>query len=500
MEKNTTSSSSSSQRNKKRRRKSSKDTNPPKADSNLKRRNINPKQSLDKMEDETLQFIDKMHQEVMQASLTTDTANINPAESSADKKEPSPHTDKMEKNMEPDIPRMGDKMLEMMNKVLNDITLMKQEIKEELNDIKEGLSFRDKQCQEALERSSVAIKETRELQEKVKLVESELQVEKKKRIKLEMELRSRNLIFYMIPEVKNNNNEPEKENCVATMTNLLVDTFNLEDINLDTAYRIGKAYRKTQGTIKSRPMMVKFVSKRDRERVWQKRSLLKGRKIIMKEDFPEEMEQNILQLTPILKAAREQDLQANLYKDNLYINGNRFTVENLDKLPTSLQPDALACKETEDHIFFCGKNSWLSNFNMDYRFMIGNISFSSIEQFYCFKKAQHFDDRMAAQKILNSNNPIEQKRTRIAGYNDSEWSKVSEPIMKEGLIMKYSQNESLMAKLRGTKNKMLCEANAHDKFWGIGKSIRDKNLMDVKSWGRNKLGKLLMEIRDELPL
>ena len=67
-----------------------------------------------------------------------------------------------------------------------------------------------------------------------------------------------------------------------------------------------------------------------------------------------------------------------------------------------------------------------------------------------------------------------------------DWDSVREEVMKKALEAKFTQNEALKQILLSTKGKELGEASPTDIYWGIGKARK----------GQNRLGKLLMELRD----
>lgn len=61
-------------------------------------------------------------------------------------------------------------------------------------------------------------------------------------------------------------------------------------------------------------------------------------------------------------------------------------------------------------------------------------------------------------------------------------------IMYEIVLAKFSQNSDIRQKLMGTKDAILIEGNYwHDHFWGI-----------CDNAGKNHLGKILMQVREEL--
>ena len=68
----------------------------------------------------------------------------------------------------------------------------------------------------------------------------------------------------------------------------------------------------------------------------------------------------------------------------------------------------------------------------------------------------------------------------------SDWDRVS--AMRIVLRVKYEQDKKFRKLLLGTGEAILCENSPHDYFWGIGR----------KGTGKNMLGKLLMELREEM--
>jgi ribA/ribD-fused uncharacterized protein len=76
-----------------------------------------------------------------------------------------------------------------------------------------------------------------------------------------------------------------------------------------------------------------------------------------------------------------------------------------------------------------------------------------------------------------------------------DWENVKEQIMLDLLRQKFKDRE-LSLLLRQTENRELIEGNNwHDTFWGVcnGKCWRGPH----EPVGENKLGKLLMQVRDE---
>lgn len=70
----------------------------------------------------------------------------------------------------------------------------------------------------------------------------------------------------------------------------------------------------------------------------------------------------------------------------------------------------------------------------------------------------------------------------------SDWEEVKDQYMYEIVLAKFSQNEDLKKKLLETGDALLIEGNTWgDHYWGV-----------CNGRGKNKLGKILMRVRDEL--
>ncbi|KAH7698297.1 hypothetical protein AAVH_34613 [Aphelenchoides avenae] len=71
--------------------------------------------------------------------------------------------------------------------------------------------------------------------------------------------------------------------------------------------------------------------------------------------------------------------------------------------------------------------------------------------------------------------------------------------MKTACLNKFQQNAALREELFKTIGAYLVEASEHSRIWGIGLAIDYPQIADPKKWrGLNKLGRVLMEVRDVL--
>lgn len=146
------------------------------------------------------------------------------------------------------------------------------------------------------------------------------------------------------------------------------------------------------------------------------------------------------------------------------------------------------------------ENGYLSNWYSS-QFIINDIIFSSMEQFMMYQKAICFKDNDIAQKILKTENVayIKELGRLISNYNENYWNGIRQIIVFEGLMAKFSQNESLKRQLQETEHCILAECAVKDKIWGIGLSMGDPDRLEISKWkGQNLLGYTLMMVRDWL--
>ena len=128
--------------------------------------------------------------------------------------------------------------------------------------------------------------------------------------------------------------------------------------------------------------------------------------------------------------------------------------------------------------------------------------FVNSEQFMMFHKVLMFGQYDLAYQIMSTEDPAECKkigRQKFPEFNSNQWELLCYTIVKRGVKAKFVQNEELLEILLGTGSELLAECSPYDKKWGIGIDINDPDRYDISKWkGKNLLGKVLMEIRDEL--
>ena len=133
---------------------------------------------------------------------------------------------------------------------------------------------------------------------------------------------------------------------------------------------------------------------------------------------------------------------------------------------------------------FIGDYAFLSNFATT-AFRYEGILYTSVEAAF---QAAKTDDRELKRRLAQYS-PAEAKRYGRKIKLKSNWNTVRVPIMKDLLRLKFSSDLfGHRQALLNTGDAYLEEGNNHnDTFWGT-----------CNGEGENQLGKLLMEIRDEL--
>lgn len=141
---------------------------------------------------------------------------------------------------------------------------------------------------------------------------------------------------------------------------------------------------------------------------------------------------------------------------------------------------------------FRGEYSFLSNFHHS-PIMMSDIEFPTVEHAYQASKTLDIEIR---ERIAMEPNPGKVKQMgRVLQLRD-DWEDVKELYMLTLVQAKFNRYADLAVKLLDTYPSELIEGNYwNDKFWGMVK-IEDKG---INGWvGYNKLGQILMRVRQEL--
>lgn len=132
---------------------------------------------------------------------------------------------------------------------------------------------------------------------------------------------------------------------------------------------------------------------------------------------------------------------------------------------------------------FRGRNYFLSNF-FEAPVTYEGVTYQNNEA--AFQSLKLMD--VNARKSFSHLEPSSAKRKGLRVQLRNDWERVKDGLMYEVCMAKFSQNEDLKTKLLLTKDAELVEGNDWgDTYWGVSKGR-----------GKNKLGNILMRVREEL--
>ena len=137
---------------------------------------------------------------------------------------------------------------------------------------------------------------------------------------------------------------------------------------------------------------------------------------------------------------------------------------------------------------FEGEYAFLSNFYFS-PMIIDNVVYTTNEHYFQAMKSLNPKERQA---IALAPTPGKAKRLGRKVSLRKDWEDIKEEVMLTGLRHKFS-NPELRKKLLATGNEELIEGTTwHDNYWGIC------DCEACGGQGKNRLGKLLMQVREEL--
>lgn len=123
------------------------------------------------------------------------------------------------------------------------------------------------------------------------------------------------------------------------------------------------------------------------------------------------------------------------------------------------------------------------------------IVFKTVENFYQAMKTKDIDKR----KYIATITPEMAKRYARKMELRPDWEQIKEQVMLYALRYKFTKNTEWGKKLIATGNKEIIEYNYwHDNYWGVCNcGFTNRNSRDCKN-GKNRLGVLLMQVREEI--
>ena len=127
-----------------------------------------------------------------------------------------------------------------------------------------------------------------------------------------------------------------------------------------------------------------------------------------------------------------------------------------------------------------------SNFSA-HGFMLDELYWTTSEHYF---QAQKFVGTPYLEKVRQTKTP---KEAANMGRNRSlplrmDWNQVKDDVMRKAVLQKFRTHADIREILLATGDEVLVENSLIDYYWGCGKD----------GSGKNKLGKILMEVREIL--
>ncbi len=336
-----------------------------------------------------------------------------------------------------------------------------------------------------------------QLYEMVKNERREKMEIKNKLSEVEDRQRRDNLVFEGVPDKKG---ETASE-CATNMRKHLKDTLNVpnaDNIVIGRVHRLG-AFKEGE----NRQTIIKFDRFQEREKVWAKgKGLASDSSHKIKENFSKESEKARSKLYPLMRAARNKGYFAKLEGHKLIVRDTRdgknlnvtCTLDNTSQLPADLDPEKLFTPSKNGVTLYYTLFSPHSSF-YECEFTQNGYTYNCLEQYIIRKNALTIKDNDLARRVMGVHDPAVMK-SMAKGKFDKIDLDIKQQHMRDGMKLKYGQNERLKALLKDSVGTTLAEASPFDQTWGTGRRMTHAEAF--KNWpGQNLHGKILMEVRDE---
>ena len=381
-------------------------------------------------------------------------------------------------NPTPDIISDIQSKLECLLLIQKDVTSLKESIK----DIVVSVQFTESRLMEAIDTIRHLNVENDSLQSSLKMISLQNKLLAQKINNMEDYSRRENILISGIHEERN-------ENCFHIVNDILMHLSG-ENISIQRCHRVGM---RKEGRI--RDIIVRFHNVQDKMLILQRRWSL-GKGVYINEDFSAETKRRINVLRPVFKEAKKIDSNSKMIKDKIIFRNKEYTVKNIRTI--NIVTSKLSEKTDKVTIAFAGRFSPLSNLYPQPIEIDGKL-YSSTEHFYQLHKCLSAGNLDVAAEVLMAEEPEDAMAAGAKVQRPLTWT------IKEGKqLMKKAAKEKLQSKkmqkiLRETGKAVIVESTRNP-LWGTGIPFNSCDALSPKSFtGRNIMGTVLMELRDELP-
>ena len=198
----------------------------------------------------------------------------------------------------------------------------------------------------------------------------------------------------------------------------------------------------------------------------------------------------------IYAAGKTKGLDIKMKGNALLIDGIKFTYKEIENLPYGLTMEPVKILEVKDGFAFQSHHSFLSNmYKTD--IVYEGETYKTAEHLYTAEFVKHHDRVDMIKDIFDTEDGYAAKRLICNLKVRDTWENVKYKIMKNKVILKFDQNDSIRDKLLATTG-YLYEATK-DMDFGCGMTLgQNMEICQENIKGKNMLGSILCEYRDDI--
>lgn len=305
---------------------------------------------------------------------------------------------------------------------------------------------------------------------------------------VEKEVKRKNLVISgMVEEVN--------ENLYGRVLSILQSLRSMvRQQDIDCVYRVG-----TPSAGKTREVVVELFSRFVKEDILKERRKLREneltRNIWINDDLPARTRKSHGLMRDIVRRAGELKIPCAINGDKLTCNNMSYGAEHFVALPAGIRPEDMKTRVEGKRIGYMSEESYLSNFFIC-PVTVDGYTFSSAEHAIQYKRSlvgKREDIGIQIKQTLRSAD-VKMLGEKV-DYN-KKWDNTKIGLIRGIVKQKFIENNTLKIKLLATAGYTLEEAT-FDRYWGTGVPVYSKEFRKGKHTGKNIMGRLLEEIRDE---
>ena len=192
-----------------------------------------------------------------------------------------------------------------------------------------------------------------------------------------------------------------------------------------------------------------------------------------------------------------QGLNVKLRGSSIIIDDIKYTYKDIDTLPHNLSMENVKIVKVSDGYAFQSHYAYLSNM-FPCVIKDDGITYKSAEHYYSADMARFHDRQDLIDDIIEAQDGYEAKRIVKNIKKKEEWQDAKIKVMRKIINLKFEQNDNLRDRLLGLTG-FLYEATKADLDFACGMTLsQTKDICKDNITGKNMLGVILCEYRDNI--